>query len=137
MPVASDATAFTPPPAFHAPSFGPQNATAALQGAPPGGAGLTGALTKVPTSSPGLLSRIGGFVEHNPTASMLGLQGLSGALTSGPKNRQTDAETRLLEQQAQASDEAKQRRAAQDAFFRNGTLSLAPMTPRPNPYGGG
>lgn len=128
-----------PSPAAGIPSsIAPTNATAALQGAPAGGGGFTAALNTpvTPTASPSFLSRLGGSIDKYPNAAAMGLNAASNVLTSGSENAMNDAQTDLLEQRYAETEDDRRRRAATDAFFKGGSLSLAPMPVRPSPYGG-
>lgn len=98
----------------------------------------TSAVPAVPTASPSYLNRVAGstgrFIEHNPTAVAMGLQSLGNLATAGTENRMNEAQARLLESQVTETADQRRRREAQDRFFNNGQLSLAPMDVRANPY---
>jgi hypothetical protein len=81
--------------------------------------------TSLATKSPSFLSKSLQFVKDNPTATSLGLQAAGNLATSGSENAQNNAQTALLRQQYQNTEQDRQRRATLDAYLNRG-LTLSP-----------
>lgn len=74
-------------------------------------------LTASAPSSPSFLSKSLNFVKENPNAASLGLSAVGNLATSGAENRASDANTRLLNQRYQETEDDRRRRKELDAYL--------------------